>query len=104
MAPSDGRFGNMPAPSVGVCDPTHKLYHVSILFRVEYQVPVIRHDAVGKDTHIGAFLSLLQDCFEELVVIARIKNSDAGVGAVDDVVDIPADGDAFCARHEIMLS
>jgi hypothetical protein len=44
---SNSFFHNVPASGMGISEPRHKLLHIAIIFWIQYQMPMIWHDAIS---------------------------------------------------------
>ncbi|KKU79724.1 MAG: hypothetical protein UY04_C0003G0006 [Parcubacteria group bacterium GW2011_GWA2_47_7] len=81
-------------------EPSHEFTEVFVFLRIEYQVPVIWHEAVCQDAHIKQFVRLDEERFEMLIILLIGKDGATTVPTIEDVIDGVADGDAIHAGHE----
>ena len=84
----------VPALGMGQGEQTHKCGEICLAPRPQHQVPVIGHEAVSQDSHPDAFPHLAQDAFKGLIVLIRLEDGLARVGAIERVINQPADAGA----------
>ena len=72
-------------------DPAHELTHIAVLLRVENEVPMVRHDAIGEYAHADEIHPLKEQRLEVLVISISVENPCATVCTVDDMIDGTAD-------------
>lgn len=65
---SDGLVKGVPALRVSSCKPSHKLRHLVAALWPKNEMPVIRHNAVGKQTHFRKSLCFNQNLFYSRIV------------------------------------
>ena len=68
--------------------------------RVQHQMPVVGHQAVGQNSHWVAQMSLDQNPLESVVVLGLLQQGQPGHRPVEDVVHQTARGNAGLSRHE----
>src|SRR3989338_174216 len=73
------------------------------MFRIHDQMSVVGHYTIGQKPHIESLYRLFQNFFKLLVIFLGIKNSYPSVSAVNDMIDIIANINAFYARHTGVL-
>jgi hypothetical protein len=92
-------------PTLGVRQrqPTHERGKISILARPNHQVPMIRHHAIGQQTHLHSPHRVGEDLLERFVVFRLVKDAHPGIGPVQHVVHQPAGNNSFCSSHAAIL-
>jgi hypothetical protein len=76
-------------PSLGVRhgEPAHELREVAIGARPEQEMEVVGHHAIGQQPHVITRDGLGEDSLECGVIPVGLKESQAGVAAVEDVIN-----------------
>ncbi|KKU49586.1 MAG: hypothetical protein UX72_C0050G0001, partial [Parcubacteria group bacterium GW2011_GWA2_47_10] len=82
----------------------HEYLQIAVLSWLKYEMPVIRHDAVGKNTHAIQFFGFSKNCFKKLIVLVCMKNLRAGVRTVDDMIDEITDVYSWGAWHTLSVA
>lgn len=88
------------SPSLGMCQgqPSHERREIAVMTGMEYEVPMVRHDAVRKDTHLHSIPRLHEYLLEGHVVELRAEEPLAVVRPIEHMVHMPANVDTrrFC--------
>jgi len=79
--------GGVPSLRVRDRQPAHELRQIAVAAPPEHQVPMVRHDAAGPNSHGRAGVGLFEGMLEELVVAVVLEQRPPGVGAVQHVRD-----------------
>ena len=87
MAGSGRSMMGMPALRVGQRHPGHELREFPISPWPQHEMPVVRHDAVGENSHRRACVRLAKHALKRLEVSWLLKNRQTRVGPIEDVVD-----------------
>jgi hypothetical protein len=74
---------SMPAHGVGVSHPSKKLGDLSICLWSDNKVPMVGHDAVGKNWKRNAFVSQFHDAFESSVIFLLLEQRQSRHGTID---------------------
>src|SRR5258706_5976663 len=90
----------VPAADVGDSEPLHEPTEVAVAARAQDQVPVVGHEAVAEQIDGHDREGFAKAFLEGGVVAGVVEELAAGVGAVEDVEDHAARGDAGGAGHE----
>jgi hypothetical protein len=89
----------MPALRVSHGQPGHEAGRVAVGAGPDREVEVVGHEAAGEQAHVLAVLGLGQDALEGRAIAVVLKDSAAGHGAIEDVVDDTAFGDSRVSDH-----
>jgi hypothetical protein len=79
--------------------PTHKFTEHRIGVWVQYEMPMIWHNAIRQNTHVGKIFRFLKQGFKMLVVFILLKDSGTTICAIDYMIDNIGDGYPSLARH-----
>lgn len=90
MPCSDRLPMGMPPLRMGERQPAHESRQVTILSRPDDEMPVVRHDTVGQQSHRHAFTGLRQDPFKRAVVAFVVEQALSPIRTVQHVIDEPA--------------
>lgn len=90
-------------PSVSIRETVHEYAKITVPFRIEYQMPVIRHEDIGKETHTQELFRIDEKLFKEPVIIIVIENLHETVGTVNHMVQYSSDIDAGTTGHATTL-
>ena len=67
-------------------------------------MPMIRHEAIGQDTHGGQFFRFFENINELLVCFFVGKQGGAETGTIDDMVCHSSEAYSFGTAHERIVS
>jgi hypothetical protein len=90
----------MMPPDVGDADPAHESAQGLVASGPQDQMPVIPHQAVGQEVHRITFQSFGQHTFEGLEVFVLMKQVQASVSAVQDVMNQARFDASFVSWHD----
>ena len=93
-----------PALRVGACQPMHETREAVVGFGPDDEVPVIRHDAVGEDSHPEAHGCLGDESEEVTVIVGRMEDDRVLDGAVENVKDESSRRAARASGHRLLPS
>ena len=89
----------MPALHMGDGQPAQILRKVAITARPQHQVPVVRHDAIGKQPRGPPLRGLGQDAQKGGIVAVLLEQGRTGDRPIEDVIDLAAVGDTQALGH-----
>ena len=78
----------MPALGVREGQPTDERRQLAVGSRPDDQVPVVRHQTVGNQPRFKPRDSLLENRLERFVITVVLENRQAGVRAIEHVINI----------------
>ena len=82
----------MGVPALGVRQrqPADERRKVAVLARPKHQMPVVRHHAIGQQTHLHSPHGLDEDSLERFVILRLVEYPHPGVRPVEHMVREPA--------------
>ena len=88
-------------PTLGVCqgEPAHELGEFTILVRPEQDVEVVRHQAVGQQSHVVPCDGFGENTLKGDVVLVAVEDGQPGIGSVEGVVHEAALRCSSWSRH-----
>jgi len=93
-----GVMVGMPALRMGDGDPPQHLRELPITPRPEEEMPVIRHQAIGCDTHPGLGVGLSQNPLKRSVARGLVKQWESSDSAVEDMIGEVTSSEAGATR------
>ena len=76
----------MPPLRMRERQPVHETGEIAIPSRPHHEMPVIRHDAVGQESHRYSFTGLGQHPFKRRIITVVVKQTLPRVRAIEDVI------------------
>ena len=89
-----------PSLGVGQCQPAEKAGQFTVSFRPEDHVPMVGHHDPVEDANGRPFMGQRQNLLERQEILILLEQPQAAIGAVQDVIDDSAGGNACNAWHE----
>jgi hypothetical protein len=92
----------MLVPTSNMCrgQSVHISGEIAMPSRSEQEMPVIRHEAVCKETHVNGFVSIKHHPLKGRVVAAIFEYGHACIATIDDVKYVAGGLDSRSARHD----
>src|SRR5688572_20667934 len=96
---------SMGVPALGVRErqPADESGELAIAARPDDEMPVIRHEAVGQEASFGPLDGLQQDVLKGFVIGGRVKDREPGIGAIQHMVHIAAEGGSEGSSHALTV-
>ena len=105
MSRADVLVISMPALRMGQRQPVHEIGEFTVFMGPQNQMPMVGHQAVGKQPNAGdVFLRLGEDAQERLVIAILVEDGFAAIASIESMVDIAADGRSQGSSHAESLS
>src|ERR1700677_2772948 len=100
MARADVAIMRVPALRVRQRKIVSKIRQLAVASRPAHEVPVIRHQAIGQQTHSRHVLERLgQNTLEGLVIAYLLKKRHPPIGPVEDMVNVAAQRNSPWSSH-----
>ena len=90
---------NMPALRMRDRDPPQYLGEFSIMSRPEEEMPMIRHQTIGRDPYPGLGMSFSQNLLERGIVSRLLKQGEPPNPTVQDMIGEISSSEAWAAWH-----
>jgi len=103
-ARSRGVAMSMPALRMRDGNPPQHLGQLHISSRPEQDVPVIRHEAIGRDAYVSPVVGLGQNLLKGGVVRGLFKQWESTDSAVEHMIDKVSSSEAGAAGHATLLA
>ncbi len=98
--PCPGRLmKGLPPLRMRTRKPLHELRQLLAVRRGEHQVPMIRHDAIGQQSHAGSGPSLEESVLKGVIVSFRNEQSRSFGCSIQDVVDKAVTDSVWSSGH-----
>ncbi len=94
-----GPVRNAPTYCVRVRQPSEEIRHLTVLFRPDNKVPVIRQNTIGQDADGLPMVRLHHHPLERLEVGLLAKHMHPPDRSVQDVINLPSRRDPSCSWH-----
>jgi len=104
MSATDRVAMRVPALGVGKSQPADKAGKLAVLLRPNNQMPVVGHNAIGKQPHLVAVNGRRQHAHEGVVVFGLLEDRHSSVGAVEHMVNQTALGNSQRSSHAHSLA
>ncbi len=85
-------------------EPLHKLLHIPILARIDDKMKMIRHQAICKHAHVVFLTCVFENPLKHFKIILFKENRQTSIRAIQDVVWVIADIDAWFPSHRQSLT
>ena len=104
MTTPDGFGACVNVARVRIRESMHEEAEVATLSWIEHKMPMVGHDGVRQDTHVGQLFRFGEQIFKQEIVIFSVKYLHATIRTIDDVVDFSSNIDTGKAGHDgVML-
>ena len=100
MPMADGAVGVLPTLGVSQRETAHERGEFAVVSRPKNEVPMVGHEAPVEDAHGDALVGQEQDFFEGEIILIFFEESEASVGAIEDMVNQAGGGVSSGSRHE----
>jgi len=84
---------------VCIRETVHEEAEIAVFPWVEHKVPMVWHEDIGKNAHVGELLCFLEEFFKEEIVLLFIEYLHATIRTIDHVIDFSANVDPCETRH-----